>query len=99
MGSGQSTLITAVISALVGAMGREIFAVALRPALSWLVKQCSFRGGGDPEEGLRTVRAVDELCERGVPVTEAELPRILKISKKELYCRKKAGTIRPGYRV
>ena len=100
MSNCQNTLITAAIAGLVGSMAREVSAIFLHPVLSWLAKQFLFRGAEEPEESLRVIRLLDEICERGKLLNEAELLGILGISKKRLHQLWKQGNaIRPGYTV
>lgn len=98
MSNCQNTLVTAAIAGLVGSMAREVSTTFLHPVLSWLARQFPFHGREEPEESLRVIRLLDEICERGKSVKEAELLGILGISKKRLrHLWKQDNTIRPGY--
>ncbi len=81
-------------------MAREVSRSFVHPVLSWLAKQFPFRGAEEPEENLRVIRLLDEICERGKSLNEVELLGILGISKKRLHQLWKQGNaIRPGYTV
>ena len=98
MSSDQSPVTLGVVAGWAG--WAVVLVQNLLPRVLSLLFERTLFGRQEPKEGLGTIRALDEVCERGVLIREGELLTILNITKKKLeHCRKEGDPIRPGYTI